>query len=137
MTQLAAANEAMMQLFVDVWTPSGIAYTLDNETYDPPDNAAWARFSIRTNASTQDTLGAVGNRKYERSGSCFVQIFVLSNTGTEQSRELAQRIIDGFEGARIAGTTIRFNDVIPSEVGPDGKWFQTNVEINFVFDETR
>ena len=137
MTTLTAANEALAQRFIDTWTPTGHAYTLENEDFKAPNDAPWARFSSRISASSQETLGKEGARKFERSGSCFVQIFVREKTGTKVSKQLAQTVVDGFEGARIAGTTVRFNDAIPRETGPDGKWYQTVVEINFVFDETR
>lgn len=137
MTTLTEANEALAQRFIDTWTPTGHAYTLENEDFTAPDNAPWARFSSRINASTQETLGQATNRKFERSGSCFVQIYVREKTGTKVSKQLAQTVVDGFEGARIVGTTVRFTDAIPRETGPDGKWYQTVVEINFVFDETK
>ena len=127
----------MAQLFADTWTPTGFSFTLDNDEFTAPDDAPWARFAIRHNAGTQDTLGRTGNRKFLRLGSAFVQIFTRSNTGTRQSKQLAQTIVNGFEGARIAGTTIRFNDVIVRESGVDGKWYLTVVEATFEYDETR
>jgi len=136
MTTLVEANEAMAQRFADTWQPTGWEFALENEAFEPGDDP-WARFTSRIAASTQETLGQVGCRKFERSGSLFVQIFEVADKGTNRSKQLAQTVVDGFEGQRITGTTIRFNDVIPRETGPDGKWYQTTVEINFVFDETK
>ena len=137
MTTLQAANEAMAQLFVDTWTPTTHPFTLENEDFSAPASGPWARFTSRITARTQETLGRVGDRRYQTLGSAFVQIFDDVNVGTRRAKELAQLIVEGFEGVRISGTTVRFYDVVPREIGPDGRWFQTNVEISFEFDETR
>lgn len=137
MTTLDQANEAMAQRFVDVWTPTGHPFTLENEEFSVPQTGPWARFTGRLTASTQRTLGRAGNRRFQRLGSLFVQIFDLIDVGTNRSKQLAQTVLEGFEGVSLTGTTIRFYDVIPREIGPDGRWYQTNVEINFEFDETR
>lgn len=137
MTTLAQANEAIAELFVQTWSVTTFAYSLDNESYDPPDDAPWARFSVVHTGSTQDTIGRPGNRKFERSGSAFVQVFVKSDTGTQQSKELTQTVMDGFEGVSISGTSIYFLDVIPRETGTDRGWFQTVVEATFRYFETK
>lgn len=137
MTTLQAANEAMAQRFVDVWTPTGHPFTLENEKFDPPVSGPWARFTSRIRGATQETLGRANNRRFQRTGSVFIQIYVENDDGTNTSKTLAQTVMDGFEGIRITGTTVRFLDVIPREVGQDGKWHQTNVEVNFQFDETK
>lgn len=137
MTTLQAANEAMAQLFVDTWTPTGYPFTLENESFNVPDAGPWARLTSRVTARTQETLGRAGNRRFQTLGSLFVQIFDDVDRGTRRSKQLAQTVIEGFEGVSLTGTTVRFYDVIPREIGPEGRWFQTNVEINFEFDETR
>jgi hypothetical protein len=138
MTNIVEANEKIAQLFVDTWTTTGHEYTLENEKFDPPDDAPWARFTSRISASSQDTLGVEGSRKFERSGSVLIQIFVPTNSGSKVSKELAGVLLQAFEGQRITGTTIHFLDVIPRETGPDGnKWYQTIVEVNFNFYETK
>lgn len=137
MTTLSQANEAVFQRFIDVWTPTGHPLTLENEEFSVPDSGPWARMTSRITASTQETLGRPTNRRFERSGSLFVQIFDDVDAGTARSKTLAQTVLEGFEGVRLSNNSIRFYDVIPREIGPDGRWYQTNVEINFEFDETR
>lgn len=137
MTTIPEAEEALAQRFVDTWTPTGHEFTLENEKFSRPESEPWARFSVRINAATQDTLGGVGNRKFERSGSVFVQVFTPLDEGTNRSSQLVQTVVNGFEGTRIVGTTIRFNDVIPRKTGIDDKWFGQIVEATFDFDETK
>lgn len=137
MTTLAEANEAIAQRFLDTWAPTGYQSTLDNEKFDPPDNEPWARLAIRHLGSTQDTLGKQGNRKFERTGIAFVQVYVKADEGTKQSKELTQVVMDGFEGESITGTNVTFLDVIPRETGVDRGWFQTVVEANFRYFELK
>ena len=137
MTTIDEAREAMYQLFSDGWTPTGFNFTLDNEKFKPTQNSPWARFVIRHAAATQDTLGRKGNRKFARFGSAITQIFVPDDAGTSQADDLIKTVQGIFEGERIPGTTIRFLDVIPQEIGAEGRWYQTNVNATFEYDETK
>ncbi len=137
MTTLLEAERALAQRFADAWTPTGFPFALENEDPDVLTSQPWARFVIRVDASTQDTLGSVGNRKFERSGRCLIQIFVPTDTGVTQSVTLRQTVLEAFEGSRIVGTTIYFTDVIPRSIGIDGNWHQSEIEVNFTFFEIR
>ena len=136
MTTRAEAREAMYQAFATGWGVTSV-FTFDNEILDPPDGAPWARFSVKHNAATQETLGKPGNRRFARFGSVFVQIFTLENTGIDTDDNLATIAQNIFEGSRLIGTTVRFLDVNAREVGLDGKWYQTVVEATFEYDETK
>ena len=75
--------------------------------------------------------------KFTRGGSVFVQVYVLGNKGTKEARTLATTARNVFEGVSLAGTTVRFKDVIVRETGPTDKWYQTVVEAVFEYDETK
>ena len=137
MTTLSEAKEAIYLAFETAWTPTGVAFTFDNEEFDPPESVAWARLSVRHTASSQETLGKVGNRKFARLGSVFVQVFTPIDQGTAQADSLATTARETFEGVSLVGTTVRFQDVVVRETGPEGKWYQTLVEANFEYDEIR
>ena len=137
MTDYPSANEAMIQHFADVWSPSGFEYTLGNEKFTPPVGSPWARMVIRHNAATQSTLGQSGNRQFDRFGSVIIQVFTPEQEGTTRASQLIQRITDGFEGARITGTTICFLDTIPREIGVSDEWYQVNVEATFRYTELK
>ena len=135
MTTYEQANELMSQLFVSTWQPTGHAFQIENKRFNRPTNAPWARFSIRPNDGAQGTLGPIGtSRRFDREGDAVVQIFVPQKTGTRVTNQLVGVIVDAFEGARIAGSTVRFPSAIVRTIGQDGNWFQTNVEIQFQFD---
>lgn len=137
-TTYEEAQEAFLQKFVDTWASTGFRYTFENETgFSTPENAPWARFTIRHNVANQETQGQSGNRKFNRSGSCFVQIFTPLDEGTKRSKALTAVVVAGFEGDRIIGSTIRFLDVIPRETGPEGEWYQVVVEIVFQYTEIK
>lgn len=136
-TTFPEAKEAIAQLFSDVWTPTGLGFALDNEKFDPPENAGWARMVVRHNASTQSTLGNRQNRKFDRFGAAFIQVFSAQRVGSNPTDGNVQLVLDGFEGARIPDTTICFLDVIPREVGPSDKWFQVTIEAQFRYTEVK
>jgi len=105
--------------------------------FDPPDTAAsWCRLSVMHNESDIVTLGGVGNRIWRTDGRVFVQIFTRSGKGREDSDALVEVAINAFRGKSI-GTTpcVRFRDIKPQEVGPDGAWYQQNVSVHFEYDE--
>ena len=137
MTTLEQANEAIAQTFQTAWLPTGYVFALENESFDPPDDSPWARLTVRHTGATQDTLGSPGNRRFDRTGSVFIQIFVKSDTGTRLSKQLTETTVNAFEGNTISGTTITFLDVIPRETGVDRGWFQTVVEATFRYFEIK
>jgi hypothetical protein len=136
MTTLVDAAEAIYQQFVPSWGAT-TELVLDNEKFDPPDETEWVRLSIRHTASTQETLGPPGERKFLRTGSAFVQVFTPVGTGTKLTRQLAEQARNTFEGLQLTGTDIRFLDVIVREIGPDGTWYQTTVEAVFEYNEKK
>lgn len=135
MTTLAEAREAIYKTFIDAWD-SIAPLTLDNEDFQPP-NGSWVRLSVRHTGGGQETLGRTGNRRFERSGTAFIQVFTLQDTGTAAADTLANLARSIFEGTSITNTTIRFNNVALTEIGPTGKWYQINVSAAFDYDETK
>lgn len=136
MTTRVEATEAIYQEFVDGWGSE--AFTFDDEKFDPPDAAFWARLTVRHSDSRQDTLGKTGNRRFTRLGSVFVQVFTLANEGGRAASDVLAETVRGiFEGVSLAGTTVRFTSVSISEIGPDGKWYGQVVEAAFEYDEIK
>lgn len=137
MTTMVEAKQAMLLAFTTAWGTT-TPVTIDNEEHN--NNAGvvpWVRVTIRHDLSTQETLGKVGNRKFARGGSVFVQVYVLGNEGTDEADTLSTTARNVFEGVSLAGTTVRFKDVIVRETGPSDKWYQTVVEAVFEYDETK
>jgi hypothetical protein len=126
----------MLAAFVAAWGSSG-PYVFDNEDFEPPTDAVWARVAVRHSGAGQETLGGPGNRKFERRGAVITQVFVPQGTGTTVLSGLLAAVRGTFEGVTLAGTTVRFGDVVVRENGPDGSWFMSTVEAQFTYDEKR
>jgi hypothetical protein len=136
MTTLSVAREAIYNVFNVAWA-NRTDLTFDNEKFTPPEDKSWVRLAVRHQDSSQETLGAVGNRKFLREGIAFIQVFTVMNTGVKSSDDLVEIARAVYEGTRISGTTIRFKDVIAREVGVDKSWFLVVIEAIFEYNETK
>lgn len=136
MTTLNAAREAIYQRFAAQWPAAsgGIAYTFDNEDFDPPVNAPWVRIAVRHSSSIQDTLGEVGSRKFSRRAIIFVQIFTQRGRGRQTSDTLVTVAKGIFEGTSFSG--INVFEGTPREIGNTSAGDQVNVEFPLTYYET-
>ena len=136
MTIPSQAKEAIYLRFVDNFTGVIIGrIVFDNEDFKEPSTSDWVRLTVRSTARTQDTLGKTGNRRFRSRASVFVQVYTEANTGVKQSDTLAKEAADIFEGVSFSG--LDFQSAVVRETGPDGKWYQSVVEIQFDYDEVR
>ncbi len=137
MTTITEAREAIYAAFATGWG-TRCAYTFDNESFDPPTGADWVLVAVRHSASTQRSLGSVGNRKFRRAGRVFVQCFSPLDGGTAASDILSRAARNIFEGVSLDPERVVFTDVVVREVGPtDDGLYQVNVEAAFTYDETK
>lgn len=133
---LNEARERIYQEFVDGWGVTS-AYTFDNEDFSPPVGTQWVRLAVRHLASLQESLGGVGARKFTRSGSVFVQVFVPLDEGVDGADNLLRVARGIFEGKHLHPEGLRFQAGIVTEVGPDQDWYQANLELPFNYTETK
>jgi len=146
-TTLLAARSAILSRWTVQWVDGAsplTPYTFENERSAPPeavaqaafgmDTGSWVRLTVRNTVSQQETLGAVGFRKFERKGDIHLQIFVPVDRGTADADTLAMQARAVFEGARFSGVVCYAG--LSKEVGPDGRWYQVNVVIPFTYYET-
>lgn len=146
MTTVNEATEAIYQRWVDNTSLDSANYTFENEGFDPPPLEDWARLVVRHQEGGQETLGASGNRIFERRGQVMIQIFTPapdpSSAGAPGGRAgldaLMQEAMTIFEGERVSGTTLRFTGVSdPREIPSDGKWMGLVIGFPFVYTETK
>lgn len=98
--QLDEAYKAVTQHFLSEWAgATPVVFGNESATEPPP---PWVRVSMRPNVRKQETVGGVGNKIFESRESVYVQIFVASDTGDRQLRELQQQVLDVFEGLSLA-----------------------------------
>ena len=136
MTTLSQAKTRIATTFVTDWGATSVL-TFDGEKFTPPADKPCVRVAIRHNVSDQESLGDVGNRKFLRTGSVFVQVFAPLDKGSKTADTLATTARNVFEGKTLSPEVIRFSGVEVREIGPSDGWYQTNVEAAFNYNETK
>lgn len=130
------ATKEICDKFVQVWP-----YTCHYPNMDfkvPAKSEIWARWQIQYNWGGQGSLANVeGNRRWMREGTVIIQVFTPLNIGQETRYNAVETIVNAYEGKRTPSDVwfrnVRFNEVIGgTEVSG---WQQTNVYIDFLFDQ--
>ena len=133
---LRDARKAVYDRWIALWPPlyPAVPYYFDNENASPG-AGPWARVAVRETASIQETLGASGNRKFERKAIALVQLFAPRDTGVGTISDLAQAARGIYEGVSFNGIDVY--EVTPREVPTQDRWFQVTVEVLFNYYETK
>lgn len=138
---MATLNQAREKIYQRFVSDSGMTHlvnlTFDNDDFQPPAGSDWMRLAVRHLASTQESLGGVGTRKFERIGSVVVQCFTPLDKGAAAGDNLATAARNVFEGKTFNPEAIHFFDCVVREIGPTGTWYQVNVEAFFIYHETK
>lgn len=136
MTTLAQAAQVIYTQFIAGWGATS-AFTFDNEDgFVKPSGLPWARVTIRHETRAQESLGAIGRRKFEATGIVYVQCFSPLDSGRALADSLATVAQNIFEGKTFP-EQIRFTSAAILEVGPTEDWYQINVEAQFYYSETK
>lgn len=109
------------------------------EKNDPPSlEFPYARVSIRHLGGGQSSLGGVGNRRFNRYGFVFVQVYVPLGIRNHLTIALGLGKIakDAFEGRSSPGG-IWFRSCRVNELGSMDGWFQVNAVAEFTYDEVK
>ncbi len=96
-----------------------------NADFDPPNDAAWVRFSILNGASQYRAF----NKKRTHTGIISVQIFSPATTGTHLMRGYADTIAAIFDGKEFDDIACASASI--ETIGTDGIWHQINVNIAY------
>ena len=131
--KLADARQAVYAVFDAAWSAQDDAppVSYDNDAYEPPaDGSPYALVFMRETSSAQVSLGAPGERLYERQGIVQVRVYApAGQEGTDASDRMAEVARAALEGAS-AGDVDLFSSVVrPSVV--DGRWFVASVDTTF------
>lgn len=98
----------------------------------------WVRFSVQRMPGGPGTLGRAGNRKMDRVGRVFIQLFEPPLQGVGQISDLGERAAGIFENCRLQNPhDIRFGEVEPGEAGDveRGRWWGLSVEGRFDYEQ--
>lgn len=136
MTTLNEVRGAIYTAFVAAWGATS-ALTLDNEDFSPPEGLPWARLVVRHATRGQESLGGVGNRKFETVGTVIVQCFGPLESGTKETDTLVEKAMSILEGVTLSPEGIHFTGATPVEIGPGEDHYQVNVNAAFSWTETK
>jgi len=142
---IADGRDEILAHFTDKWnagTPPIPLLLYDDKHRDLPDDAPYARITIKHNVFPQVTVGATvvkgGNGvRFRRFGIVTVQVFELSGDGLTSSDVLVDLALDAFEGEKTGLDRVEFRNARINEIGQDGPWFQTNVIAEFTYDRVK
>lgn len=131
------AVDDIQKMLTDAWESTGypLYYESLDAKRDHENDNPFAISTIRHYSGRQRTLG-VTDVVYSRGGSLYVQIFAPTGNGLQESYQLAKVVTDAFEG-NSSPNGVWFRAVRINEVGKDGAFFQTNVIVNFAYDEVK
>jgi len=137
------ARDAVNGVVNDAWLASGVTSGFemqwDDVKADPPGedvdgNAeTYARTTVRTFTSEQETLGGPGVRKHQTEGQVVVQVFTPSGDGHTLSDAIVEVLKAAVRNKRVGN--LWFFDAVPREVGQEGAHFQTNFVAGFRYEE--
>lgn len=144
MTTLTQARDAIFDLVNDALAASGttssVALLWDNVKGAKPGEGTngnalpWIRLALRHNLGEQDTMGRLGARRYLAGGTFTAQIFTPFGDGHTQGYAIAE-VVKAALRAASPHSTVWFFDIVVSEIGEDGPWFNINVDATFRYQE--
>lgn len=140
MTTHVECVESILETWDAAWDAAACPYYADSEQGDPagtnPTSTPWARILVREERSAQETLGGVGARTFERSGTVIVQIFTPLSTGTASGAALAIAARTILEGKSLSSGVWLFSGPVES-LGSDGSYWQHQLRIPFRYYERK
>lgn len=129
------AREAIEERFIAEWA-TRTPFTFEDEKYKEGGvDVSWLRLTVRHFGGGQETLGHKTQRKYLRRGLVIAQVFTPLIRGMKGGAVHAQAFRAIFEGERFSDVYGLDGRII--EIGPDGKHYQTNVEIDIFYEEIK
>lgn len=109
---------------------------LENEEIrDGDENSPWIRFSVEIFSFSADSMGSKGNRRVNRYGSIFVQVFVPLNEKTKELNDFIARVIRIYEGEKLDNIYFRNLRTMTTDEKSDSLWYGSTVTVEFDFTE--
>lgn len=123
---------------------TGITIVQENVKATPPSpsqTAEYVTFTVNYGTSVKTALNSrtLGSRSniYQRPGTATAQIFIPLGVGTGRAITIADTISQGFQDVEFASRALTITAITPVKVGPQGSFYQMNVDIAFQFFETQ
>lgn len=134
-TTRAEARDAICQVVKDAAGSYEVVYQdAETKTSARDGKTAYLTVTIKHAETVRQSLAAVGNRRFERTGVVIVQVFTPFGDGFTLADQLATSVQGALEDS--AGE-VWFRRVSAKEIGKDGSYQQTNVTAAFTYGERR
>jgi hypothetical protein len=132
------AVDEIHELWQAAWEETGYDFFYDEIADDrSATNDPFAYFMVRHSLGQQASIsGGNGFAMYERRGNAITQIFTPTAKGLPERYQLSKVVSDAFEGKSTPGG-VWFRNLRINEIGREGQFFQTNVTVEFLYDETK
>lgn len=131
------AVDRILTVFKQAWDPTGYPAIYTDVGGAPPGHkTVWARAVVRHALGGQASLMGDDNvRRWERTGTVFVQVFAPIGAGSTSAYAAAQVVADAYQSAR--DPDVWFRNVRINEAGGQGAFQQINVLADFTYDDVR
>ncbi len=131
------AVREMLSIFKAVWDDQGYtAIYTDVAGSKPTVQEPWARVTVRHNDGGQKTLGDQSTKRvFTDTGTIFIQVFAPQGAGHVSSRSLAHLVRTAY--CQTGGGSVWYRNQRLKEIGGDGAFDNTNVLIDFTYDDLR
>lgn len=111
------------------WANRGPVQYPNTDLYPPEGtDTPWLRVAIVNAAASKRELGDAGFVRYP--GMLILSVFAPQGEGDGELMDLADTLASAFQ-RKALGAGVRFRDAWVQPVGPDGKWYQVNVNAPF------
>lgn len=143
-TSMAQADEEMADLFRQAWvvTKGWKCEWANSKEQDHDSDETWARWNIDYAFGAQVSMGAVGRRKFTRTGLIYINVYTPLGAGLGTARDASEVAINAYEGKRTPGDVWFRNVRIESEGhgqggGREKSWWTTLVVAEFTYEQLR
>lgn len=134
----AQAIELIAERWAASWGPTP-PYGFDNEAFRSLD-PQWARVTVQHTTSMQLTHGPIGGRRFEYRGNIVVQLFGDVDAGRAGVSTLVEAVKVALDSQSLGGspsveplTTYAATTRETQSKATEGKWYQLNVIVPFVY----
>lgn len=131
---VAQARKVLYDRWTSVWA-ARTPFCFDGEPFTPPATGQWARVKVQNVTSLQASLGAAGNRKFDRYGFVYVQIFTPMGTGYLVLDGLVSIVKDAYEAQTVGGVCLYAME--HEELPTEPRWQGIVCRIPFTYNEIK
>lgn len=134
MTTYSESLTAMQKFFNAGWNSATTILWGKDDPAAVPDAVSWVRFNIEHNDGSQASIGSPTANRFRHIGIIIIQIFSKEGNYAKNNRVLVNSALALYQGVTAEG--IQYYNVRANEIGNDGNgWFQTNVIVEFRYDD--